>query len=358
LVGTIGLWLPLRALFRRAGIGGSLAELSRSADRADVEEAQLANVVEEMAIAAGLPTPDVRLADTPTPTAAITGSSSRSFSIVLARPILDRLDRSETQGLAATLVASASNGDIELALAMRSVFHALGLITATFDLPYSKTARLAWWAFVKLCFSPSAQKEAKRTDEVSRLLLQNLDPAALEDIVGESSEPTGCTSCPGFVFRNLVLFPWLMGRLFAALALLLAKLLIIGPLLGVIWRRRRLLADATAVRLTREPTAIAAGLLRFRGEIAQSAEVPEGVDPWAQLLMAVGPASIDNKLTNEIGIVATFVPSLNSRLRLLIAQGARVEYTPYREPNTALYCFGCLLVVGVIVAVAYRLSTG
>src|SRR5205814_1135257 len=48
----------IRTLFRRAGVGGALLALGAREPRlGDLEEHQLVNVVEEMALAAGLPPP-------------------------------------------------------------------------------------------------------------------------------------------------------------------------------------------------------------------------------------------------------------------------------------------------------------
>src|SRR5215471_8330025 len=50
---AFGLWLGMMALFRRRGVGGALASLNaREPNQADLKELELANVVQEMAIAA------------------------------------------------------------------------------------------------------------------------------------------------------------------------------------------------------------------------------------------------------------------------------------------------------------------
>ena len=58
---AFGLWLGMMVMFRRGGVGGALASLkAREPNQADLKELQLANVVQEMAIAAGLPAPPGR----------------------------------------------------------------------------------------------------------------------------------------------------------------------------------------------------------------------------------------------------------------------------------------------------------
>src|SRR5580765_1176827 len=53
---AFGLWFGMLFLFRRGGVGGALASLNaRDPNQSDLKELQLADVVQEMAIASGLP---------------------------------------------------------------------------------------------------------------------------------------------------------------------------------------------------------------------------------------------------------------------------------------------------------------
>src|SRR4051812_25530250 len=55
---TLLLWMGVLVLFRHGGVGGTLARLNaREPNPTDLKELQLANVVQEMAVAAGLPAP-------------------------------------------------------------------------------------------------------------------------------------------------------------------------------------------------------------------------------------------------------------------------------------------------------------
>src|SRR5260221_8396314 len=61
---AFGLWFGMLALFRRGGVGGALASMNaREPNQADLKELQLADVAQEMAIAAGLPPPRIMLVD-------------------------------------------------------------------------------------------------------------------------------------------------------------------------------------------------------------------------------------------------------------------------------------------------------
>ena len=58
MLAAFALWLGMLVMFRRGGVGGALASLNaREPNQADIKELQLADVVQEMAIAAGLPAP-------------------------------------------------------------------------------------------------------------------------------------------------------------------------------------------------------------------------------------------------------------------------------------------------------------
>jgi Zn-dependent protease with chaperone function len=78
-------------------------------------------------------------------------------------------------------------------------------------------------------------------------------------------------------------FPFLAVSIAYTLTQLLVGLFLVGPLMAALWRRRRLLADATAVELTRNPDALAHALERTE---ERAAEVPPG--PWTHLFL-VGP---------------------------------------------------------------------
>jgi len=85
---------------------------ARAADPA--EYAQLHNIVEEVAIAAGLPKPGVYVIDTDSPNAFATGRSPKHASIAVTRGLLEILDRDELQGVVAHELAHVRNYDILL----------------------------------------------------------------------------------------------------------------------------------------------------------------------------------------------------------------------------------------------------
>ena len=79
-IALVLLWLALRALFLGGGTGGVVLALgARAPRRDDPEERQLVNLIEEMAIAAGVPPPRVAVLDpAPEPAADAVENSSAS----------------------------------------------------------------------------------------------------------------------------------------------------------------------------------------------------------------------------------------------------------------------------------------
>src|SRR5579864_3565219 len=107
MVVAFGLWFTMLALFRRGGVGGALASMNaREPNQADLKELQLADVAQEMAIAAGVTAPKLMLVDSPGANAAAIGTSATNARIVLSRRLLDALDRDQLQALLAHLIGS------------------------------------------------------------------------------------------------------------------------------------------------------------------------------------------------------------------------------------------------------------
>jgi hypothetical protein len=92
------LWIWVRALFRRAGTGGILLSIgARDPRPRDLEEQQVVNVLQEMAIAAGLPPPALKILDQPEPNLAAVGRDPAHATIVVTCG-LPHLSRDEPGG--------------------------------------------------------------------------------------------------------------------------------------------------------------------------------------------------------------------------------------------------------------------
>jgi Zn-dependent protease with chaperone function len=276
------LWMGILLLFRHGGVGGTLASLNaREPNQADLKELQLADVVQEMAIAAGLPAPRVMLIDSSGANAAAIGTSSQDARIVVSRRLLDDLDRDQLQALLASLIASIGNGDLRIAFDVTSVFEASGFIITLINAPFGKQSRTILWRIIRYTFR-RATGDAKSVDadEVAELLADTLDVNSTDiDQFFNQQNPRFIKK----VFRVL-LFPFVFTNLAVELTLWFFLTVMLGPCMALLWRTRRYLADAGAVEFTRNPDALAGALQR----LSEDTTAIEGGE-WASHLFVVNP---------------------------------------------------------------------
>ena len=167
-------------------------------DPSDDEHRQLHNIVTEMALAAGLPKPQIYVIRDPSPNALATGRDPEHAVIAVTQGALQLLDREETQGVVAHEMGHIANRDT---LTMTVVAVLLGGI-----------ALLADWSRRAMYFS---RVDGRR--------------------------------------RGVALLPLVL--LLVILSPLLSRLLAMA-----ISRQREYLADATAVQFTRNPLGLARAL--------------------------------------------------------------------------------------------------
>jgi Zn-dependent protease with chaperone function len=276
------LWLGILLLFRHGGVGGTLASLNaREPNQADLKELQLADVVQEMAIAAGLPAPGVMLIDSSGANAAAIGTSSQDARIVLSRRLLDDLDRDQLQALLASLIASIGNGDLRIAFDVTSVFEASGLIITLINAPFGKRSRSILWRIIRYTFCrATADAKSMDADEVAELLADTLDVNStdIDQFFNQRN--------PGLIkkFFRVLLFPFVFTNLAVELTLWFFLNLMLGPCMALLWRTRRYLADAGAVEFTRNPDALVGALQR----LSEGTTAIEGGE-WASHLFVVNP---------------------------------------------------------------------
>lgn len=116
------------------GGGHAVAQMlgGRQVPRASDEPAEqrLLNVVDEMAIASGVPVPAVYvLDDEPAINAFAAGTHSHNAVVAVTRGTLDRLSRDELQGVVAHEFSHILNGDMRLNIRLIGVLHGLLLLT-------------------------------------------------------------------------------------------------------------------------------------------------------------------------------------------------------------------------------------
>ena len=115
-----------------SGGGATIAEMLGGqqipAATTDLHQRQLLNVVEEMAIAAGMPIPRVYLLEDTAINAFAAGLSPANAVIGVTRGTMTRLSREELQGVVAHEFSHIANGDMRLNIRLIGVLHGILLI--------------------------------------------------------------------------------------------------------------------------------------------------------------------------------------------------------------------------------------
>ena len=357
-------WMAVRRLLFRGGVGGILLSLgAREPAPGDAEEHQLENVIGEMAVAAGVRPPNLRLLDGPGMGAAAVGTGIDDATIVVSRALLDELDRDETQALIGHLVASIGNGDLRIAHLIVSVHATVSLIEALTFVAVSPAVRgqLRGVARAARRTDAAGREESER---MSLLLLNGIAADAAEGALAgadgrlrTSGPPRARTSTAGTpTFRDRVVtvlvFPFVLTWMLVQLCRIAFLMLLTDPLTSLLWRRRRFLADATAVQLTRYPTALASAIRRVA-----DVETPLPGGPWTSFLFAAGPrgrigggpVAGFGRAKGDMGIDC--LPDPYRRIERLRAMGAEL-------PAAGRSQGGAAAIVGAIWSVIFPLLVG
>ena len=278
----------------------------RPPDRGVVEEERLVNVVEEMAIAAGIAAPRVVVVSGGI-NAAACGRDETHATIIAGRDLTTCVNREQLEGMLAHLIGSIANGDMTIGLRVTTTLSLFGLFalvgTSLGDRgAFHRTTKL-WRVFV-----------APTSAGTVALLSALADPFSNRASAEGTPSPSGNGK---LTWREWVLMP-LMGPL--VLSGFLSGMLtgfLLQPLVALAWRQRKYMADATAVQLTRDPDALASAL-------SVIADRPTGLVPWAAHL-AVAPARGGAGTDGPFGeSMVPIFPSVEKRVAALAKMGAHV----------------------------------
>ena len=324
-VATFATWIAVRGLLGRVGVGWALDRIgARPLRTRDPEEHQLGNLVEEMAVAAGVKPPKVMLIDTPETNAAITGLHIDDSTILVTRGLLDTLDRDETQAVIAHLIGSVGNGDLKIASIIFSIYQTWGALALARNPPGERRARNPKWRAVKVAFRSQRREVDKWEAEfVSDALLrgatvEDADPTDIgERVMSGSTKPGGREPTAIEKAYVMAMLPFILGSLVVRFAIFISSVVFIGPIVSFMWRTRRHLADAMAVQLTRYPNGLSSALYKL--SISRTAMV-KGAG-GLEFLFIVWPGSTSSK-DAVIGQFGRMHPKLHQRQRRLRALGA------------------------------------
>jgi heat shock protein HtpX len=238
------------------------------------EELQLANVVEEMAIASGLPRPKIWIVPDEDPNAFATGTDERHANIAVTEGLLKALNRDELQAVVAHEMAHIKNYDVRLMTLLAALVGVLALIA-------DGTRRFLWFG----------------------------------GRGGRGGRSSG-GSKKGGGLAVILLVVWLISVL---LAPVVSRLLALG-----VSRKREYLADATGAQFTRNPAALAAALERIESAAAPTKTIQRGS---AHLCIA---DPLGRRLTHREGLMANLLathPPMATRIARLKQMAYRFEKT-------------------------------
>ena len=241
---------------------------------------RLDNVVEEMAIAAGLPKPKIWIIPDQDPNAFATGRDPFTAHIAVTEGLLACLDRDELQGVVAHEMAHIRNYDIRLMTLLAAMVGVVALMS-----------------------------------DVMRQFLRFGG--------GHGSRGGRGGGKKGNPLALVVLILWLVSLV---LAPLITRLLSMG-----VSRKREFLADATSAQLTRNPVALASALEKIEGHAGATRAIARG----AAHLCIVDPS--ERKIADREGFVADIFashPPMRLRITRLRGMGyaAEKQATPQALP--------------------------
>lgn len=209
----------------RAGDRAVLESASaKSIDRSNPRYRMLDNVVEEMAIAGGLPKPQVYVIPDPDPNAFATGRGPEKSSIAVTEGLLDALNREELQAVVSHEMAHVKNYDVRLMTVVAALVGSVLLIS-----DFGRRG-LRW---------------------------------------GGGRRRGGRGGGGGGAVALVFLVLWLLSLV---LAPFIAQLVAMA-----VSREREFLADASGSELTRNPLALASALEKIDAAVAPTPSIKQGV---------------------------------------------------------------------------------
>lgn len=333
------LWTLERA-FRTSPLFDLLPSVGRKPDPQVVSERRLENVVAEMTIAAGIPPLGVMIVEAGANAAAF-GRDEEHGVVMVGSALLDSLTRDEMQGVAGHLVASVADGDTRIGLRVEVALGFFRLFSRVSDYPLQPRGLRAALSLMGALVIPSQSGLRRVRQEVEC------------DIADEAATdaPPPSASAPTAGWRSMALLPFFGPVVMAGQVCSWLSMLLLTPAVALIWRQRKYMADANAVRLTRDPDGLARALNKI-DHVLNFSSMPS----WAAHLCVVHPRDRGKEMLGWAGSLA--YPPLSKRHRSLERMGAAPStrgrggtwvFTAVKVAVVTLLAFGAVLMsVGVV----------
>jgi Zn-dependent protease with chaperone function len=274
----------------------------RPPDPRRLAEVQIANTVEEMAVAAVIAPPRVVFVPGSVNAAAF-GAESGQATVMIGALLPGLLSRAQMQAVAAHLVAGIANGDMAAGLRIAVVQGVFTLFAKLSTAWNNRPVYLAMRRVLAALLTPT--------------------PANLRFVLDALSDPladAAAASPPRDPDRRLTWQEWLQmplaGPVFFAGLVAAYVRIFLTPLVVLAWRLRKYGEDATAVQLTRDPDALDGALAAIAHAGASSC-----LPTWAGHLCVVDPGTGRRGVPGDSWPVSIF-PAPERRHRALVRMGA------------------------------------
>src|SRR4029077_6734222 len=245
-------------------------------DPTDPKEKQLVNVVEEMAIAAGVPRPRIWIVDDPDPNAFATGTDPQHAHLAVTAGLLEVCSRDELQAVVGHELGHVKNLDVRLMTTLAALVGAVALMH----------------------------------DGATRVLRGGGGGNWGGGGGGGGSSGGGGKKGGGGPLILILLVVWIISWI---LAPIIAQVLALA-----VSRKREYLADAMSAQFTRNPMALASALQKIEGADAPTTHIKRGA---AHLCIA---DPLGRRLTGHEGMFADLLathPPMAKRITILRGMG-------------------------------------
>jgi Zn-dependent protease with chaperone function len=318
--------MTLRRIVREAEESGAQELALRAPNPTVLSEQRLANVVAEMAIAANIKMPKVAVIDTAAVNAAVYGPDDETVTVLVSTGLLEKLNRAQMQAVAGHLIGLIANGDVVQGMRVAQTLSLFGFVARLSDGIVDPPSWSRLWQTMREALRPGASSAD------SRLILELTNPFGN----AQSSSPSGGNTSNKMTWREWIRMPLYGPVVISGFFGGMVSSFFLEPLLALIWRRRKYLADAISVQLTRDPQALSDSL----GELGNG----DGFPAWCSHMLVAGGARRGGLLS---GSSVPMYPAHDKRLKALARMGATVVLSPPRR--MPLWVQLLIAVAGVVV---------